>query len=88
MMRTGGGQIFLHGEYREVVEPERIAFTLSDQPPGGASALVTVELDDAGDGRTEMRFEQDGALSPDQARTARSGWSRCFDRFAERLAAG
>ena len=81
-MHTSDGQIFWHGEYREVLEPERIIFTLSDQPRQEADALVTVELEDVGDGRTEMRFEQRGSLSPDQARIARYGWSRSFDRIA------
>jgi hypothetical protein len=35
-----------------------------------------------------MRFEQRGSLSPDQAGAARYGWSRFFDRIAERLAPG
>jgi uncharacterized protein YndB with AHSA1/START domain len=88
-MRTSGSEIFWHGEYREVVEPTRIAFTLSDQPAAEAAyALVSVELLEAGDGRTEMRFEQRGALSPAQTSAARYGWSRFFDRIAERLAAG
>jgi uncharacterized protein YndB with AHSA1/START domain len=89
-MRAGGSEVDWHGEYREVVEDERIVFTLSDEPPGhGAYAVVVVELRDAGDGRTEMRFEQGGgSLSPEQAGAARYGWSRFFDRLAERLAAG
>jgi uncharacterized protein YndB with AHSA1/START domain len=88
-MHTRDGEILWHGEYREVVEPERMVFTLSDEPPREATyALATVELEELGDGRTEMRFEQHGSLSPDQARAARYGWSRLFDRIAERLTAG
>ena len=87
-MRTRGGEVWWHGEYREVVEPERIAFTLSDQPsPDAAPALVIVELEEVRGGRTEMRFEQRGSLSPAQTNAARYGWSRFFDRLAERLAA-
>jgi uncharacterized protein YndB with AHSA1/START domain len=88
-MRMRGGEASWHGEYRQLVEPERIVFTLSDQPaPDAGHALVIVELGDVGEGRTEMRFEQRGSLSPAQASTARYGWSRFFDRLAERLAAG
>jgi uncharacterized protein YndB with AHSA1/START domain len=88
-MRMRDGEVSWHGEYREVVEPERIVFTLSDQPPRDAGhALVIVELDEVGEGRTEMRFEQRGSLSPAQTSAARYGWSRFFDRLAERLAAG
>jgi len=75
------------GEYREVVEPERLAFTISDQPGDGPWELVTVDLADLGDGRTEMRFEQRGTLPPDVYEGARKGWSTFFDRIAEHLAA-
>jgi uncharacterized protein YndB with AHSA1/START domain len=88
-MRVRGGEVSWHGEYRELVEPERIVFTLSDQPPPDAEyALVIVELGDVGEGRTEMRFEQRGSLSPGQTSAARYGWSRSFDGLAKRLAAG
>jgi uncharacterized protein YndB with AHSA1/START domain len=88
-MRMREGKISWHGEYREVVEPERIVFTLSDQtPPDAGHALVIVELAEIGEGRTEMRFEQHGSLSPAQTSAARYGWSRFFDRLAGRLAAG
>jgi uncharacterized protein YndB with AHSA1/START domain len=88
-MRVPRGEISWHGEYRELVEPERIVFTLSDQPtPDAEHALVIVDLGDVGEGRTEMRFEQRGSLSPVQTSEARYGWSRFFDRLAERLAAG
>ena len=75
------------GEYREVAEPERLVFTVSDQP-GDAFELVTVVLTDLGDGRTEMWFEQRGSLPPEQYDRARRGWAGFFDRIAERLAGG
>jgi len=74
------------GEYREVVEPERLVFTLSDQPGVDAFELVTVELVDLGGGRTEMYFQQRGQLPPDVYERAGQGWSGFFDRIAERLA--
>ena len=86
--RLRDGEVSWHGEYREVVEPERVLFTLSDQPPPDAApSLVMVQLEEAGDGGTEMRFEQRGSLSPAQLAAARYAWSRSFDRLAERLAA-
>jgi uncharacterized protein YndB with AHSA1/START domain len=87
-MLTRRGEILWHGEYQEVVEPERIVLTMTDQPPGDAAyALVIVDLVDLGDGRTEMRFEQRGPMPPEQARAARDGWGVFFDRIAERLEA-
>jgi uncharacterized protein YndB with AHSA1/START domain len=75
------------GEYREVAAPERLVFTVSDQPGDDAYELVTVVLIDLGDGRTEMRFEQHGALPPETYERAEEGWGGFFDRMAERLAA-
>ena len=76
------------GEYREVVEPERLVFTVSDQPDEDAYELATVVLSDLGDGRTEMHFEQRGHMSAEQYRRAGQGWGTFFDRMDERLAAG
>ena len=60
LAEPGRREIHWKGEYREVVEPERLVFTISDQP-GDAYELITVELADLGDGRTEMRLQQRGA---------------------------
>jgi uncharacterized protein YndB with AHSA1/START domain len=76
------------GEYREVIEPERLVFTVSDQPGDDAYELVTVVLTDLGDGRTEMLVQQRGRLSAEQYERAGEGWSTFFDRLAEHLAAG
>jgi uncharacterized protein YndB with AHSA1/START domain len=89
----GRREIHWWGEFREVVEPERLVFTVSDRP-GDAPAdrhreayeLITVELADLGDGRTEMRFEQRGSMLPEQYERAKEGWGTFFDRIAERLA--
>jgi uncharacterized protein YndB with AHSA1/START domain len=82
----GRREIQWHGEYREVVEPERVVFTFCDEPGEDAYELVTVVLTDLGDGRTEMLFEQRGRMSPEQYERAGQGWSGFFDRIAERLA--
>ena len=74
------------GEYREVVEPERLVFTLSDQSGEDAYELVSVVLTDLGDRGTEMFFQQRGQLPADVYERAKEGWSGFFDRIAERLA--
>jgi uncharacterized protein YndB with AHSA1/START domain len=84
----GPREIHWEGEYREVVEPERLVLTMSDQPGEEGYELVTVVLADLGDGRTEMRLEQRGRMSAEQYERAGQGWSSFFDRIAERLAAG
>jgi uncharacterized protein YndB with AHSA1/START domain len=86
----GRREIRWKGEYREVVEPERLVFTVTDQPEvEEAYALVTVVLVDLGDGRTRMEFEQRGGpLTQDQYERAGAGWSGFFDRIDARLAGG
>ena len=85
----GRREIRWKGEYREVAEPERLVFTVTDQPEEDAYALVTVVLVDLGDGRTRMEFEQRGGpMTQDQYERAGSGWSGFFDRIDERLAGG
>jgi uncharacterized protein YndB with AHSA1/START domain len=86
-MLSGPGrrEIRWKGEYREVVEPERLVLTFSDQPGEERYELVIVVLTDLGDGRTEMQFEQRGYMSAEQYGRAKEGWSGFFDRIAERL---
>jgi uncharacterized protein YndB with AHSA1/START domain len=79
-------EIRWEGEYRDVAEPERLVFTVSDDPGGELYELVTVVLIDLGDGRTAMRFEQRGHMRPEEYERAESGWGEFFDRIAERLA--
>jgi uncharacterized protein YndB with AHSA1/START domain len=78
-------EIHWKGTYREVVEPERLVFTISDQPDDDAFELVIVVLKDLGDGRTEMLFEQRGRMSAEQYKRAGEGWGGFFDRMAERV---
>jgi uncharacterized protein YndB with AHSA1/START domain len=82
----GRHEIQWKGEYREVVEPERLVLTITDEPAGDARELLIVVLTDLGDGRTEMRFEQRGAMSADEYKRAGAGWTGFFDRLAGRVA--
>ena len=79
-------EIHWKGEYREVAEPERLVFTVCDQPAEDAYELIIVVLTDLGDGRTEMLFQQRGRMSAEQYKHAGEGWTTFFDRIAERLA--
>ena len=87
-MLYGGREIQWSGEYREVVEPERLVLTFSDQPGDERFELVTVVLTDLGDGRTEMHFEQRGGMSPEQYERAGQGWGAFFERMEQDLAGG
>jgi uncharacterized protein YndB with AHSA1/START domain len=83
----GRREIRWTGEYREVAEPERLVFTISDRPDEERYELVTIVLAELGDGRTEMRFEQRGHMRPEEYDRANEGWGSFFDRIVERLAA-
>src|SRR5947208_5070166 len=74
------------GVYREVRAPERLVFTISDQPDDERYELIVVVLTDLGDGRTEMLLEQRGLMPPEEYERAGAGWSTFFDRIDERLA--
>ncbi len=88
-MFAGPGRREIHwrGTFLEVEEPERLVFTVTDQPEDDRVDVVTVILEDLGDGRTEMRVEQRGWMEPEQYEPAKRGWGGFFDRMAERLAA-
>jgi uncharacterized protein YndB with AHSA1/START domain len=89
-MIAGPGRREIHwaGEYQEVDEPSRLVFTVTDRPDEDARELVTVDLDDLGDGRTEMRFSQRGRMTPEEYERAGQGWGSFFDRMAGHLAGG
>jgi uncharacterized protein YndB with AHSA1/START domain len=71
---------------QEVAEPERLVLTLTDRP-GDRYEVVTVVLNDLGDGRTEMVFHQGGGhLSAEEYEAAKQRWGAFFDAMAEDLA--
>jgi uncharacterized protein YndB with AHSA1/START domain len=87
-MLFDGREIHWKGEYQEVDEPRRLVLTITDRPDDDGRELVIVELIELDDGRTEMRFEQRGGMSPEQYERAGQGWTGFFDLMEEGLAAG
>lgn len=87
MILSDGTEIPWVGSYLEVVEPERLVFTLSDQ---GILAnefdRFTVTLTNRGD-KTELVLRQSGGhLTDEQYAQAKEGTSSFLDRMAELLA--
>jgi uncharacterized protein YndB with AHSA1/START domain len=79
-------EIHWKGVYREVVAPERLVFTITDQADG-EHEVVTVILTELGDGKTEMVFHQGGGhLAAEEYPRAKHGWSVFFERMAGLLA--
>ena len=85
-MFAGAREIHWIGEFHEVSPPERLVFTVTDMPHDERREVVTVDLADLGDGRTEMRFEQRGHKRPDEYDSTERGWGVFFARLDERLA--
>ena len=79
-------EIHWRGSYHDVKEPERLVFTVTDNPDDDRFDIVTVELRVLGDGRTEMKLGQRGWMEPEQYEPAKRGWGGFMDRMAERLA--
>jgi uncharacterized protein YndB with AHSA1/START domain len=69
-----GSEMPLDTVYREVVEPERLAF-----------GEATVTLTDLGGGRTEMIFHTTVEMTDATRRSAEGGLASAFDRLAEQL---
>lgn len=83
-----GKELWQGGVLRELVPPERLAFTFAwDQEDGqpGHETLVTVTFAEEG-GRTRMTFRQAAFASVESRDGHRGGWSSAFDRLDELIA--
>lgn len=98
-LRTGGtyricmrsekdADLWLQGEYREVVKPERLVFTHvwadgSGKP--GRETIVEITFADRA-GKTEFTLRQTGFASVESRDGHKLGWTSQIDRFAQYLA--
>lgn len=87
-----GEELWQGGVYREIIEPERLAFTFKwegDNHEDGPAVdtLVTVELAETADGRTEMNFTHEGLKNERSLAGHRHGWTSTADRLEAWLAA-
>jgi uncharacterized protein (TIGR02246 family) len=87
--RCEGGSAFSeYGEFDEVVAPEWLAFTLTQEDHrGNVGALthVTVRFADV-DGKTEMRFTQTGFKTAAKRDSHIEGWNECFRKLERHVA--
>jgi uncharacterized protein YndB with AHSA1/START domain len=85
MVLENDQRIDWRGEFREVDAPERLVMTITDQPED-EFALLTVELRDLGDGRTEMSFSQtESRMDAKGYEGAMNGWSGFFEALARNV---
>ena len=84
---THGSTYVEHGEFREIVEPERLIFSLmqEDGDHSGPETLVTVTFAEAGE-KTEMTFRQTGFDSMEKRAGNAEGWNECFAKLDAHLA--
>lgn len=82
-----GMRIDWTGEYLEVQPPERLVFTMTDDPANPAREPVTVDLTEADGGTRMIMTQRGGNLTDEQYEQARTGWSGFFDEMAGLLAA-
>lgn len=87
-----GEELWQGGVYREIEEPRRLVFTFKwegdnheDGPP--VDTLVTVEFEEAGDGRTLMNFTHQGLKNARSLAGHEYGWNSTVDRLEAWLAA-
>jgi len=83
-----GRDLWHGGVFREVVWPERLVFTFAWDEEGerGEENIVTITFADQ-DGKTHMHFRQTPFQSDGERDGHRGGWTSCFDRLDDLLAA-
>jgi len=83
----GSRELEQGGEYRDVKEPERLAFTFYwDQDDGSRGPETLVEIDFAERGSKTLMRSRQGEFDTKQNRDGHGvGWTGSFDRFADYL---
>ena len=79
---VGGPELWHGGIYREIVRPERLAFTFAwETANADPETLVTVTFAEQGH-QTLMRFTQGVFETPETCEGYRGGWESEFDQLA------
>jgi uncharacterized protein YndB with AHSA1/START domain len=79
----------MSGVYREIVAPERIAFTFAwDNEVGqpGDETLITVIFEAVGKKQTRITFRQEPFNTVESRDSHEAGWGQCLDRMEAYLA--
>jgi len=77
----------LHGTYREVSPPNRLALTwtwIEDDPKDEQHTLLALEFAPDGDG-TELTLRHDLFLREESRASHEDGWGKCLDKLAAQL---
>lgn len=89
MQPPAGSSFFLHGEFREVAPPSRLAFTfLWDPPdPDDRETVATLTLTEIG-GATELALDQGPFATEARRALHRGGWTDSLDKLAVQIRGG
>ena len=88
MVSPEGREHWVRGVFREVLEPERLAFTWAHENADGTlghETLITVTFADLGE-KTGLTLRQETFESIEARDDHRNGWSSAIERLAEYLA--
>jgi uncharacterized protein YndB with AHSA1/START domain len=86
-MQPPDGELFhLHGEFREVDPPSRLAYTFVWEPPDpdDRETLVTLSLRDRGE-QTEVFLSQGEFATVERQALHEEGWSDSFEKLEQLL---
>lgn len=90
LRHVGDGQnLWQGGEYKEIVEPEKLVFTFFWEGDDGKPEnvmLITLTFAEQGANKTKMTMRQTGFRNIEQRDGHNGGWSSTFDRLEEFLA--
>jgi len=85
---VSGAAYVEYGEFHEIVAPERLTFSLTQEDGAGHAGpktLVTVRFADKG-AKTEMTFHQTGFKTAAARDTFTEGWTECFRKLEANVA--
>ncbi|MGI9425472.1 MAG: SRPBCC family protein [Hyphomicrobiaceae bacterium] len=85
LMRDAKGERHcVSGEYREIVENEKLVFSWAWESTPERISMVTVLLRRAGD-LTRLQLTHEQFADPDARDRHKLGWSGCLDRLVEKI---
>ncbi|HXN13193.1 MAG TPA: SRPBCC domain-containing protein [Candidatus Acidoferrales bacterium] len=88
MVSPDGVEHWVRGSFREILEPERLAFTWAHENADGAlghETLITITFADLG-GKTGLKLRQETFESVEARNEHRTGWTSAIECLAEYLA--
>ena len=84
MHEPGGERHCVSGEYREIVENEKLVFSWAWESTPERVSQVTILLREAGD-QTRLQLKHEQFATPEARDSHEKGWNGCLDRLVSKL---